>query len=176
MSQVYYYLQIAIALERKSAIHPIARYLRNAGYTEGWALYTERLADEMGLYSSDLDRMGMLSDQRLRAARLVVDPDIHVLGWTRQQAIDYMLTHTTALREEMEAEVDRYIIWPGQATAYMLGMLEIRRLRDEAERALGRRFDVREFHDPVLEDGSVTLPMLREKIGRWIAQARASTR
>jgi uncharacterized protein (DUF885 family) len=171
-----HHLQIAIAMERKSAIHPIARYLRNAGYTEGWALYAERLADEMGLYSSDLDRMGMLSDQRWRAARLVVDPGIHVLGWTRERAIKYLLANTTASRDEVEAEVDRYIIWPGQATAYMLGMLEIRQLRDGAESALGPRFDIREFHDRVLEDGSLTLPMLRDKIERWIAEARVSSR
>jgi uncharacterized protein (DUF885 family) len=93
-----HHLQIAIALERKTAAHPIARYLRNAGYTEGWALYAERLADEMGLYSSDLDRMGMLSDQRWRAARLVVDPGIHALGWTREQAIDYMRPNTNTVQ------------------------------------------------------------------------------
>jgi len=171
-----HHLQMAIRQELKSAVHPIARYLGNAGYNEGWALYAERLADEMGLYSSDLDRLGMLSDQRWRAARLVVDPGIHVFGWTRERTINYLLGHTTASRSDVEAEVDRYIIWPGQATAYMLGMLEIRRLRAEAERALGSKFDIREFHDRVLEEGSLTLPMLREKIRRWIAQARASTR
>lgn len=157
-------------------MHPIVRYLGNPGYTEGWALYAERLAEEMGLYSSDLDRMGMLSEQMLRAARLAVDPGIHVFGWTRERSINYLLGPTTASRSEVEAEVDRYIILPGQATAYMLGMLEIRRLRNEAERALEPKFDIREFHDRVLEDGSLTLPMLREKIRRWIARARASTR
>src|SRR5205823_2231225 len=104
----------------------------NSGYIEGWALYAERLAEEMKLYSSDLDRLGMLSNQALRASRLVVDSGLHTLGWTRQQAIDYMLAHTAESPGEVASEVDRYIIAPGQATAYMLGMLEIRRAREGA--------------------------------------------
>jgi uncharacterized protein (DUF885 family) len=113
--------------------------------------------------------MGMYSGEAFRAARLVVDAGIHALGWTRQQAIDYMVHNTTASQEQIASEVDRYIATPGQATAYMLGMLEIRRLRTKAEKTLGNRFDIREFHDRVLEDGSVTLPMLDDKITRWIA-------
>ena len=167
-----HHLQLAIAQERKDA-HIITRFLGNSGYTEGWGLYAERLADEMGLFSSDLDRMGLLSNEALRAARMVVDPGLHVLGWTREQAIDYMLAHTAENRQAVENEVDRYIGWPGQATAYMLGNLEIRRLREVAERELGGRFDIRTFHDRVLEDGSVPLPFLREKIERWIASEKA---
>lgn len=163
-----HHLQLAIAQERQGA-HMITRFLGNSGFSEGWGLYAERLADEMGLFSSDLDRMGLLSNEALRAARMVVDPGIHVLGWTREQAIDYMLRHTAENRQAVENEVDRYIGWPGQATAYMLGNLEIRRLREMAERELGPRFDIRTFHDKVLEDGTVTLPMLRGKIERWIA-------
>ncbi|HKG90243.1 MAG TPA: DUF885 domain-containing protein [Gemmatimonadaceae bacterium] len=163
-----HHLQGAIALERGSATHPIARYLSNSGYAEGWALYAERLADEMGLFSSDLDRMGMLSEQAYRAARLVIDPGIHSLGWTREQAIEYMASHTTAPRDEVISEIDRYIIWPGQATSYMLGMLEIRRLRDQAERELGPKFDIRAFHDRILENGAVPLPLLRDAVGRWV--------
>jgi len=167
-----HHLQGAIALERGAAIHPLARYLYTSGYAEGWALYAERLADEMQLYSGDIDRRGMLSDQAGRAARLVVDTGMHALGWTRQQAVDYMLANTIWSADDIQAEVDRYIVWPGQATAYMLGMLEIMRLRAHAQDALGERFDIRAFHDRILEDGSVTLPMLNEKIDRWIASAK----
>lgn len=166
-----HHLQLAIAQERQGA-HIITRFMGNSGFSEGWGLYSERLADEMGLFSSDMDRMGLLSNEALRAARMVVDPGIHVLGWTREQAIDYMLAHTAENRQAVENEVDRYIGWPGQATAYMLGNLEIRRLREMAERELGSRFDIRTFHDKVLEDGSVPLPFLRAKIERWIAAER----
>ena len=166
-----HHLQGAIALERKE-IHPIGRYISNSGCTEGWALYSELLADEMGLYSSDVDRLGMLSEQAWRASRLVVDPGMHALGWDRQRAIDYMLGHTTAAPDEAAAEIDRYIIWPGQATAYMIGMLEISRMRDEAQQAMRSRFDIKAFHDRVLEDGAVPLTFLREKIARWRGAAK----
>ena len=162
-----HHLQVAIALERRE-IHPIGRYLFNSGYVEGWALYAERLADEMNLYSSDLDRLGMLSLQAFRAARLVVDPGMHALGWTRQQAIDYMLAHTTEEPAGVASEIDRYIIWPGQATSYMMGMTEIRRLRDEAQQKLGPKFDIKAFHDRILEDGSVPLTFLGTKVRAWI--------
>jgi uncharacterized protein (DUF885 family) len=175
-----HHLQNVIALERKDR-HPLLRFgvflpgaVYNAAYSEGWALYAERLADEMGLFSSDMDRLGMLGQQAWRAARLVVDPGMHVLGWSRQQAIDYMLAHTTAARAEVESEVDRYIAWPGQAVGYMIGALEIRRIRGDAQQKLGPRFDIRQFHDRVLEDGSLPLPMLRQKIDRWAAAAEKS--
>jgi len=161
-----HHLQGAIALERRD-IHPIGRYIINSGFVEGWALYAERLADEMKLYSSDLDRIGMLSEQNFRASRLVVDTGIHTMGWTRQQAIDYMLAHTAESADDIAAEVDRYIIWPGQATAYMLGMLEIRDARDEAEHEMGAKFDIKAFHDRVLEDGAVPIPFLSSKIKSW---------
>ena len=154
---------MSIALERKD-IHPIGRYIFNSGYVEGWALYAEGLADEMKLFSSDLDRLGMLSSQNFRAARLVVDTGLHALGWTRQQAIDYMLAHTPQSANDAAAEIDRYIIIPGQATSYMLGMLEIVAARQEAQKALGSQFDIKAFHDRVLEDGSVPLSFLREKL------------
>src|SRR5262245_18585326 len=161
-----HHLQIAIALERKD-IHPIGRYIINSGFVEGWALYAERLADEMKLYSSDLDRIGMLSEQNFRASRLVVDTGIHTMGWTRQQAIDYMLAHTAESADDIAAEVDRYIVWPGQATAYMLGMLEIRDARDEAQHEMGEKFDIKAFHDRVLEDGAVPITFLSSKIKSW---------
>lgn len=167
-----HHLQLAIAQERKDA-HIVTRFMGNSGYSEGWGLYSERLADEMGLFSSDMDRMGLLSNEALRAARMVVDPGLHVLGWSRERAIEYMLAHTAENRQAVENEVDRYIGWPGQATAYMLGNLEIRRLREMAQRELGARFDIRAFHDRVLENGSVPLPFLRENVERWIAAEKA---
>jgi uncharacterized protein (DUF885 family) len=158
-----HHLQIAIALERKE-IHPLGRYVLNNGYGEGWGLYAESLADEMKLFSGDLDRLGMFSSQNFRAARLVVDTGLHALGWTRQQAIDYMLAHTAQTPDAAAAEIDRYVIMPGQATGYMLGKLEILAAREEARAAAGDRFDIKAFHDRVLEDGGVPLTFLREKI------------
>ena len=166
-----HHLQIAIAVERKQ-IHPLGRYMFNSGYGEGWGLYAERLADELKLYSSDLDRLGMLSGQALRASRLVVDSGMHAMGWTRQQAIDYLLAHTTEDRHSIESEVDRYIIWPGQATAYMIGRLEIDASREEAKKTMGAKFDLKGFHDRVLEDGAVPLMFLRDKIRAWAAASR----
>ena len=164
-----HHLQGAIALER-TEIHPIGRYLFNSGYVEGWALYAERLADELKLFTGDVDRMGLLSSQALRASRLVVDSGLHTLEWTRQQAIDYMLAHTAESEHAVASEVDRYIIYPGQATSYMLGMLEIRAARDEAQTAMGARFDIKAIHDRVLEDGGVPLTYLREKIRAWASR------
>jgi uncharacterized protein (DUF885 family) len=170
-----HHLQIALAQERPDA-HPITRYLFFSGFGEGWALYAERLADEMGLYSSDLDRLGDLGGgQALRAARLVVDPGLHVLGWSRQRAIDYMVAHIPESRAYIESEVDRYIADPGQATAYMIGRIEIERLRDEAKQRLGSRFDIREFHDRVLEAGSIPLSLLRTRIESWLDEKTHTT-
>lgn len=166
-----HHLQGAIALERID-LHPISRYFFLSGFGEGWALYAESLADEMGLYTSDLDRLGRLSSFALRAARLVVDSGMHALGWTRQEALDYLLAHTTETAAHAAAEIDRYIAVPGQATAYMIGNLEIRGLRTEAEQALGSRFDLRVFHDLVLEDGTLPLWVLREKVEHWVQQTR----
>jgi uncharacterized protein (DUF885 family) len=124
----------------------------------------------MGLYTDDVDRLGMLSNEAFRAARLVVDPGMHALGWTRQEAIAYMVAHTAESAAGIASEVDRYIAVPGQATAYLTGSLVIQELRAKAEAALGDRFDIGEFHDRVIGDGTITLPMLQEKIERWIAE------
>jgi uncharacterized protein (DUF885 family) len=166
-----HHMQVSLSMEQKG-IHPIGRYIYNDGYAEGWALYAERLADEMKLYSSDLDRLGMLSSQAFRAARLVVDSGLHSMGWTRQQAIDYMLAHTAESPGDITSEVDRYIIYPGQATAYMLGMLEIAHARDAAKSAMGVKFDIKAFHDRVLEDGGVPLPYLSQKIQAWVTSSK----
>ena len=168
-----HHLQGAIALELGDQQHPLARYLWNSGYGEGWALYSERLADELGLYPTPLDRIGLYSDQIARASRLVMDSGLHTMGWTRQQAVDYMMANSGWAPVDIQNEVDRYISWPAQATSYMLGMLEIRRLRTLAETTLGEDFDMRGFHDRVVGMGSITLPMLEASIEAWIAEQQA---
>ena len=165
-----HHLQVMTGLER-SGVHPILRYLYFSGTGEGWALYTERLAEEMGLYSSDLDRVGLLSNEAWRAARLVVDTGMHALGWSRQQAVDFLLEATALSEKEANYEINRYLAVPGQALSYMTGNLEIQRLRRMAEERLGDRFDIRAFHDRVIEDGTVTLGMLGKKIERWVESA-----
>jgi len=167
-----HHLQGIVAL-RNESLHPILKYMGVSGSGEGWALYTERLADEMGLYSSPVTRMGMLSDEAHRAARLVVDTGIHVMGWTRQEAIDYVLENTALGLDNVSYEINRYAAVPGQATSYLLGSLEIQRLRTLAERELGDDFDIRVFHDRILENGAVTLPMLAESIRIWTEETLA---
>jgi uncharacterized protein (DUF885 family) len=164
-----HHLQIAIAQELDD-LPAFRKHLGVTAYTEGWGLYTERLADEMGLYSDDLDRIGVLSYDAWRACRLVVDTGMHAMGWTRKQAIDFMLANTALAENNIVNEVDRYIAWPAQALAYKIGQLEIRRLRAEAERRLGSRFDLRGFHDAVLENGAVSLETLRTAIDGYIAR------
>lgn len=167
-----HHLQIAIAQELP-ALPAFRRHLGTTAYVEGWALYTERLADEMGLYSGDLDRMGMLSFDSWRAARLVVDTGIHALRWTRAEAVRFFLENTPLAANNVANEVDRYITWPGQALAYKLGQIELRALRKEAEAALGARFSLPGFHDVVLGGGAVTLPVLRRRVEAWVAEAAA---
>ncbi len=168
-----HHLQLAIASERTDL--PAFRRLSwgHTAFVEGWALYTERLADEMGLYRSDLDRLGMLASDSWRACRLVVDTGLHAMGWTRQQAIDFMNAHAPVGREEIVVEVDRYIGMPGQALAYKVGQREILRLRDEARAALGSAFDVKAFHDTVLGAATVSLPVLRGRVGEWSSDGQA---
>ncbi|HKE15914.1 MAG TPA: DUF885 domain-containing protein [Kofleriaceae bacterium] len=164
-----HHLQIALGQEQAD-LPAFRRFVGSTAFVEGWALYTERLADEMKLYSGDLDRMGMLSYDAWRASRLVVDTGIHAMGWTREEAEKYMREHTALTDENIRNEVDRYISWPGQALAYKVGQLEIWRLRREAEQALGPRFDLRRFHDVVLQNGAVTLPVLAGEVKRWIEE------
>ena len=162
-----HHLQLAIATERTSL--PAFRRLSwgHTAFVEGWALYTERLADEMGLYESDLDRLGMLAGDSWRACRLVVDTGLHALGWTRQQAIDFMVANAPVDHEEIEVEVDRYVGMPGQALAYKVGQREILRLRAEARAALGSGFAITDFHDTVLGAATVSLPVLRSRVAAW---------
>ena len=152
----------------------IPRYRRHldvelCAFNEGWGLYAERLADEIGLYSSPVARLGMLSFAALRACRLVVDTGMHHLGWSRQRAIGFMTEHTATTPANVRNEIDRYIAWPGQALAYVTGKREIVRLREQARQALGPRFDPRAFHHAVLRNGAIPLTLLGEEIGRWTA-------
>ncbi|WP_103352429.1 DUF885 family protein [Amycolatopsis sp. CA-128772] len=152
---------------------PLLRRIAHVNaYAEGWGLYAERLADEMGLYSDDVSRLGMLTQDSMRAGRLVVDTGLHALGWSRQQAVDYLAEHTPMALLEIEAEIDRYVANPGQALGYMVGRLEIQRLRAEAEQALGEAFDIREFHDVVLGSGTLPLPVLAGVVADWVATRR----
>jgi uncharacterized protein (DUF885 family) len=139
-------------------------------YSEGWALYAERVAWELGFQNDPYDNLGRLQAELFRAVRLVVDTGIHAKRWTREQAIDYMLTNTGMAESDVVAEIERYIVWPGQATAYKVGMMEILRLRDEARDALGDAFDIRDFHDVVLKNGPVPLHVLRELVMDYIAE------
>lgn len=168
-----HHFQIALAQEDKNQ-HSVNQYLWNCGYGEGWALYVERLADEMELYSDDIARLGMLSNEALRAARLVVDPGIHFMNWTREEAINYLKKHTALKQETIESEVDRYIMQPGQATSYMLGKREIGELQQLSKKELGDKFSYKEFHNHVLKNGAVTLPMLKKQVQRWIATVKES--
>jgi uncharacterized protein (DUF885 family) len=161
--------QMPIAQEVLKARHlPQFRGAYISAYGEGWALYCERLGTEMGLYRTPYETFGMLSYQAWRAARLVVDTGLHALGWTREQAQQYLRDNTALSDHEIETEVDRYISWPGQALSYYLGEMAIWSARHRAESALGPRFNLRAFHDAVLETGSVPLPVLEEHIDAWI--------
>ena len=166
-----HHLQIATA-QTLTDLPTYRRFLDTqvCAFCEGWGLYSERLADEMGLYSSDLARLGMLSFDALRACRLVVDTGMHHLGWSRQQAIDYMWANTATTAANVANEIDRYIGWPGQALAYMIGRREIVRLRALASERLGDNFDVRDFHGTVLGNGAVPLDVLELLVTRWIDQ------
>jgi uncharacterized protein (DUF885 family) len=160
--------QMPLALEDKS----LPAFRRNtyiSAYGEGWALYCEWLGQEMGMYHTAYDRFGMLGYQIWRAARLVVDTGIHSKGWTRAQALQYLHDNTALPDHEIETEVDRYITWPGQALSYYLGELAIRQARAKAEKTLGAKFNIRAFHDAVLQTGSVPLPLLAQHIDRFIA-------
>ncbi|HVA87975.1 MAG TPA: DUF885 domain-containing protein [Candidatus Saccharimonadales bacterium] len=159
-----HHLQIAIAQELE--LPEFRRHLGVTAFWEGWGLYSERLADEMGLYTGDLDRIGMLSLDAWRACRLVVDTGMHAFGWSRDRAIRFMTENTALAPNNIANEVDRYIVWPGQALAYKTGQLEIARLRRETQDRRGPAFDIRAFHDVVLGDGAVGLEPLREIMAR----------
>ena len=164
--------QGAMALEAPAA-PPFRRQTYFSGYGEGWGLYTEYLGRELGMYRNPYEEFGRASFENWRASRLVVDTGLHLMGWSRDQAIAYLEEHTALARHDIEIEVDRYISWPGQALAYKLGEMSIRKLRSEAETSLGTGFDLRRFHDTLLGLGSVPLPVMEAEMRDWMAREKA---
>ncbi|MGH8295988.1 MAG: DUF885 domain-containing protein, partial [Steroidobacteraceae bacterium] len=165
-------LQIPIAMELKG-LPEFRRFDYYSSYGEGWALYTESLCDEMGLYDNPYSKFGYLDWQMWRAVRLVVDTGIHSDGWTRAQAVSYFESNTALSTQNIDTEVDRYIAWPGQALSYMIGQMDILRLRRKAEQALGPKFDIRDFHAAILEHGALPLTILDQVMDRWIRSRQA---
>jgi uncharacterized protein (DUF885 family) len=170
-----HHLQLAIQQELDD-LPPFRKYTGFTAYVEGWALYSERLGLEAGFYTDPYSDFGRLTMEIWRACRLVVDTGLHYLGWTREQAIDFMRANSAMPMHDIRAEVDRYIGWPGQALGYKIGELKIRELRKEAEQRLGERFDVREFHDMVLGSGSVPLGVLEKNVAEWVDTRLAAER
>ena len=164
-----HHLQLALAQE----LEGVPDFRKHTGYTafvEGWGLYAESLGEELGLYKDPYSKFGQLTYEMWRAVRLVVDTGMHSMGWTRQQAIDFFRENTSKTDQDITVEVDRYIVWPGQALAYKVGQLKIRELRTRSEKALGKEFNVRAFHDSVLEQGSVPLDLLEVHVDSWLKQ------
>src|SRR4029077_1853175 len=162
-----HHLQIALAQEMEGE----PEFRKRAGYSafvEGWALYSESLGEELGMYKDPYSKFGQLSYEMWRAVRLVVDTGMHSMGWTREQAIQFFKDNTGKTDQDITVEVDRYIVWPGQALAYKLGQLKIRELRAAAERRLAANFNVRSFHDAVLEQGAVPLSLLEPPVKHWL--------
>jgi len=166
-----HHMQIAIAQELEGL--PKFRTMGgHTAYTEGWGLYSESVPAELGLYTDPYSDFGRLSMEIFRAARLVVDTGLHAKKWTREEAVQYYLANIPNPEGDVRAEIDRYIVWPGQATAYKIGMLKIQELRATAEETLGENFDVAQFHDVILANGSVPLSILEELVDEWIADTQ----
>ena len=170
-----HHLQTARALEL-AALPKFRRSAWYVAYGEGWALYAEGLGEQLGLYTDPHAKFGQQRAEIWRAARLVVDTGIHALGWTRQQAIDWMTERTGVARDDITAEVDRYYVWPGQALGYKIGQLKIIELRERARTALGERFDLRRFHMAVLDHGAVPLNVLQQLLDEWIVTEQRASR
>jgi uncharacterized protein (DUF885 family) len=169
-----HHFQIAIQQEL-THLPRFRRFADYAAYSEGWALYAESLGKELGLFQDPLQYFGRLNDEQLRAMRLAVDTGLHAKGWSRQQAVDFMLENSSLAPSDVEAEVDRYIVWAGQALAYKVGQWRIRALRTKAEAALGSKWDPKAFHSAVLRDGAMPLDVLEAKVDRWIAAQATNT-
>lgn len=168
-----------LQISRAQELSHLSRFRRNASFTayiEGWALYAESLGDRMGFYTDPYSKFGQLMYEMWRACRLVVDTGIHHFGWSRQKAIDYMREQTAKTEQDIAIEVDRYIVMPGQALAYKIGEMRIRQLRDRAEEELGPAFDIRSFHNAVLDNGALPLRVLEEQISSWIAMQRRTVK
>ena len=167
-----HHLQGSLNNELGDSIPQFRKDLYLSAYGEGWGLYCEFLADEMGMYTTPYEKFGQLTYEMWRACRLVVDTGIHAMGWTRKQVVDYMASNTALSLHEINTETDRYISWPGQALSYKIGELKIREMRKKAERELGPKFDIRDFHEVILEQGTVTLSILEERINNYIEKVR----
>jgi uncharacterized protein (DUF885 family) len=163
-----HHLQNALNAELGDSIPKFRKSTYLSAYGEGWGLYSEYLAEEMGIYTTPYERFGKLTYEQWRACRLVIDTGIHAMGWTREQAVNYFTKETALSLHNINTEVDRYISWPGQAVSYKIGELKIRELRTKAEEALGEAFDIRDFHEVILEQGVVTLPILEERVNAYI--------
>jgi uncharacterized protein (DUF885 family) len=168
-----HHLQIALAQEQ-SDLHPLRRTSFYTAYVEGWGLYSESLGKDLGLYQDPYSEFGALTYDMWRAVRLVVDTGMHQLGWSREQAIEFFKNNSAKPEHDITVEIDRYLVWPGQALAYKLGQLKIREMRAQAEQQLGERFDIRAFHDQLLSSGAVPLNVLEARMTSWIAQQSAS--
>jgi len=163
-----HHLQNALNAELGDSIPDFRKNMYLSAYGEGWGLYSEFLAEEMGIYTTAYERFGKLTYEQWRACRLVIDTGIHAMGWTREEAVDYFTKETALSLHNINTEVDRYISWPGQAVSYKIGEIKIRELRAKAEKMLGSGFDIREFHEVILEQGVVTLPILEQRINTFI--------
>jgi prolyl oligopeptidase len=167
-----HHLQISLAQEMEN-VPEFRRHIGYSAFVEGWALYAESLGNDLGMYKDPYSKFGQLSYEMWRAVRLVVDTGMHSQGWTRQQAIDFFRANTGKTDQDITVEVDRYIVWPGQALAYKLGQLKIRELRTHAEKTLGNGFEIRSFHDAVLEEGAMPLDILEAHMNAWLAKQSA---
>jgi uncharacterized protein (DUF885 family) len=166
-----HHLQIAIAQELPDR-HMLRKHMSWTAFIEGWGLYAESLGHDIGFYQDAYSEFGRLSMEMMRAIRLIVDTGMHALGWSRQQAIDFFRQHSATPDHDIIVEIDRYIVWPGQALAYKMGELKIKELRARAKKQLGEHFDLREFHDQVLNHGAVPLDILEKVIERWINEVK----
>jgi len=169
-----HHLQGSLNSELAESIPQFRRNLYLSAYGEGWGLYSEYLADEMGIYTTPYEHFGKLTYEMWRACRLVVDTGIHAFGWTREEAVNFMSKNTALSIHEVNTEIDRYISWPGQAISYKIGELKIRELREKAEKELGNQFDIRDFHEVILEKGTVTLPILESRILGYIKSKQSN--
>jgi len=167
-----HHLQGALNNELGDSIPQFRRNLYLSAYGEGWGLYSEYLADEMGIYTTPYEKFGQLTYEMWRACRLVVDTGIHAMGWTREQVVDYMASNTALSMHEINTETDRYISWPGQALSYKIGEIKIRELREKAEDELGSKFNIRDFHEVILEQGTVTLSILEKRVNDYIQRVK----
>jgi uncharacterized protein (DUF885 family) len=167
-----HHLQMSLNSELPKTIPSFRRNLYLSAYGEGWGLYSETLADEMGIYTTLYEKFGKLTYEMWRACRLVVDPGVHAKGWTRQQVIEYMSENTALSIHEITTETDRYISWPGQAISYKIGEIKIKQLRAKAEKILGDKFDIRSFHEVLLSEGTVTLSILEKRVDRYIEKQK----